>query len=58
MISNWLQSNRLSLNTDKSEFMLIGSKQQLQSVKDDICNVLISNNWHLYSALRRTQRLT
>ena len=58
MISNWLQSNRLSLNTDKSGFMLIRSKQQLKSVKDDIYNVLIFNNWHLYSALRRTQRLT
>ena len=40
IISNWLQSNKLSLNANKSEFMFIGSRQRLQSVKDDIHNVL------------------
>ena len=44
MKSNWLQSNKLSLNTDKSEFMLTGSRQRLQSVKDDIHNVSVTIN--------------
>ncbi|XP_072018506.1 atrial natriuretic peptide receptor 3-like [Amphiura filiformis] len=44
IISNWLKSNKLSLNTDKSEFMLIGSRQRLQSVKDDIHNVSVTIN--------------
>ena len=37
-------SNKLSLNADKSEFMLIGSRQRLQSVKNDIHNVIITIN--------------
>ena len=44
VISNWLQSNKLSLNADKTEFMLIGSRQRLQSVKDDIHNVTVTIN--------------
>ena len=44
MKSNWLQSNKLSLNTDKSKFMLIGSRQRLQSVKDDVHNVSVTIN--------------
>ena len=44
IISNWLQSNKLSLNADKSEFMFIGSRQRLQSVKDDIHNVTVTIN--------------
>jgi len=35
-VSNWLFANKLTLNTVKSEFMLIGSSQRL--------NILESNN--------------
>ena len=44
IISNWLLSNKLSLNADKSEFMFIGSRQRLQSVKHDIHNVTVTIN--------------
>jgi len=44
IINNWLQSNKLSLNTDKTEFMLIGSRQRLNSVKESVDKISISIN--------------
>ena len=33
-LSKWLVSNRLTLNTTKTEFMLIGSRQRLSTLSD------------------------
>ena len=35
VIRNWMWDNRLLLNEDKTEFLLIGTKQQLAKVKID-----------------------
>lgn len=32
--NNWLQSNKLTVNADKCEFMLIGSRQRLANIKE------------------------
>ena len=35
-LNKWLVSNRLSLNTSKTEFMLIGSRQRLNTLSDTL----------------------
>ena len=35
-LSKWLVSNRLTLNTTKTEFMLIGSRQRLNTLSDTL----------------------
>jgi hypothetical protein len=44
VINKLLQSNKLSLNTDKTEFMLIGSRQRLNTIKSEFDNINISIN--------------
>jgi hypothetical protein len=44
IINNWLQSNKLSLNTDKTEFMLVGTRQRLNTIKDNVDNISININ--------------
>jgi hypothetical protein len=34
-IHNWLLTNKLTLNAQKTEYMLIGSRQKLSQVKSD-----------------------
>ena len=38
-IDLWLKANKLSLNVAKTEFMIIGSRQKLQSLNDYIINI-------------------
>ena len=35
-LSKWLVSNRLTLNTTKTEFMFIGSRQRLNTLSDTL----------------------
>ena len=35
-ISEWMRQNKMSLNTKKSEFMIIGHKQQLNRIQNPI----------------------
>ena len=37
-IQNWMQSNKLKLNPDKTEFLLIGHKQQRQKISFNVPN--------------------
>ena len=41
-LNDWLKANRLSLNTVKSEYMIIGSAQRINKLKADP-NLLIGN---------------
>jgi len=43
-VSNWLAKNKLSLNVDKTHFMLIGTSQKLATVHDNNLNVNIKGN--------------
>ena len=36
-IDLWLKANKLSLNVTKTEFMIISSRQKLQSLRADVC---------------------
>ena len=42
-ISNWIRINKLSLNTRKSEYMVIGQRRQLNKEGNDLPD-LIPNN--------------
>ncbi|CAB4044146.1 Hypothetical predicted protein, partial [Paramuricea clavata] len=35
-VNDWLEANRLTLNTDKTEFMIIASKRKLNQFRTDI----------------------
>ena len=35
-IAEWLRQNKLSLNTDKTEYMLVGHKRQTNSISEPI----------------------
>lgn len=35
-VASWLQTNKLTLNTLKSEYMLIGSRQRIATLEDDL----------------------
>ena len=36
-IDRWLKANKLSLNVAKTEFMVISSRQKLQSLRATVC---------------------
>ena len=38
-INLWLRANKLSLNVAKTEFMVISSRQKLQSLNDKTINI-------------------
>ena len=42
-LSQWLISNKLSLNVAKTEFMVIGSNQRLYSLSDNQVNIEIDD---------------
>ena len=42
-ISNWMRTNKLSLNASKSEYMVIGHRQQLNRVDDDLHDLVLNN---------------
>ena len=42
-ISNWMRTNKLSLNASKSEYMVIGHRQQLNRVDDDLPDLVLNN---------------
>ena len=42
-ISNWMRTNKLSLNASKSEYMVIGHRQQLNRVDDDLPDFVLNN---------------
>ena len=42
-IKNWLDHNRLKMNSDKTEFILIGSRQQLQKCHSQQININSEN---------------
>ena len=42
-LTNWLNTNRLSLNIAKTEFMTIGSRQKIITIDDEITNIKIFN---------------
>ena len=41
-IDRWLKANKLSLNVAKTEFMVISSRQKLQSLNDYTMNIHIN----------------
>lgn len=43
-VDNWLAKNKLSLNVDKTHFMLIGTPQKLANVHDNVLNVKIKGS--------------
>ena len=42
-ISNWMRTNKLSLNASKSEYMVIGHRQQLNRIDDDLPDLVLNN---------------
>ena len=42
-VNNWMDHNRLKMNSDKTEFILIGSKQQLQKCHTEQININSEN---------------
>ena len=42
-ISNWVRINKLSLNTSKSEYMVIGHRRQLNKVNTDLSDLVLNN---------------
>ena len=42
-VKNWMDHNRLKMNSDKTEFILIGSKQQLQKCYTKQININSEN---------------
>ena len=42
-VKNWMDHNRLKMNSDKTEFILIGSKQQLQQCHTKQININSKN---------------
>ena len=42
-ISNWMRINKLSLNTSKSEYMVIGHRRQLYRVGNDLPDLCLNN---------------
>ena len=42
-IKNWMDHNRLKMNSDKTEFILIGSRQQLQNCHSKQINIYSEN---------------
>ena len=40
-ISSWMTANLLTLNTSKTEFLLIGLKQQLAKIQNSTLNTII-----------------
>ncbi len=44
LLFKWMCDNNLSLNTDKSKFMLIGSKKKLEDIDLDQITLSINNN--------------
>ena len=42
-ISNWMRTNKLSLNASKSEYMVIGHRRQLNRVDDDLPDLVLNN---------------
>ena len=46
-VSNWMSENRLKLNSDKTEILIIGTKQQLSKMTFDsisVCGETIKSN--------------
>mgnify|MGYP000524297737 FL=1 len=42
-IDRWLKANKLILNVAKTEFMVVSSRQKLQSLNDYIMNIHIDS---------------
>ena len=42
-ISNWMGINKLSLDTSKSEYMVIGHRRQLNKLGNDLPDFLLDN---------------
>ena len=42
-LTNWLNTNGLSLNIAKTEFMTIGSRQKIITIDDEITNIKIKH---------------
>ena len=42
-ISNWMRINKLNLNTSKSEYMVIGHRQQLNKLGNDLPDLILDN---------------
>ena len=42
-VKNWMDQNRLKMNSDKTEFILIGSRQQLQKCHSKQININSEN---------------
>ena len=54
-LNKWLISNKLTLNTAKTEFMLIGSRQKLSTLSSQLAELSIDNvpiekslAWNIY----------
>ena len=42
-ISNWMRTNKLSLNASKSEYMVIGHRRHLNRVDDNLPDLVLNN---------------
>ena len=42
-ISNWMRINKLSLNTSKSEFMIVGHRRKLNRLSNELSNLVVNN---------------
>ena len=42
-ISNWIRINKLSLNSSKSEFMVVGHRRKLNRVGNELSNLVLNN---------------
>ena len=42
-ISNWMRTNKLSLNASKSEFMVVGHRGKLNRVGNEVQNLVLNN---------------
>ena len=39
-VNKWLTANKLTLNTSKTEFMLIGSRQRLSTLQSSLSHII------------------
>ena len=42
-VSNWVRINQLSLNASRSEFMVVGHRRKLNSVGNELANLVLNN---------------
>ena len=56
-VSDWLSTNKLSLNTEKTEYMIIGSHQRLRSIETEPAIYLDANKIKRVKSTKSTKSL-